>query len=173
MIISMIIWLEVVRQLLAVRPSWFAVYIVAESLYFETMIVIFLIGIRPFMNTFFYSRHRHARLSWELWCRLIQFLWCSHTCGLRKKAFLRQTDLTHNGSWYLVLHCAVVSLLWLPLYRQITYSFSPEVRPLRGRLFLVHRRRPPLLLPFSFEIYQHLLGLFVVWTTLGRPDYSF
>ena len=51
-------------------------------------------------------------------------------------------------------------------YRQITYSFGPKVRPLRGRLILVHRRRPPLLLPFSFEVYQHLLGFFVVWTTL-------
>ena len=47
-----------------------------------------------------------------------------------------------------------------------TYSLSFKVRPLRGRLILVHRRRPPLLLPFTFEIYQHLLGFFVVWTTL-------
>ena len=47
-----------------------------------------------------------------------------------------------------------------------TYSLSFKVRPLRGRLILVHRRRPPLLLPFTFETYQHLLGFFVVWTTL-------
>ena len=53
----------------------------------------------------------------------------------------------------------------------ITYSFSPKVRPLRGRLILVHRRRPPTSTAFYFLI-QHLLGLFVVWTTLGRPDHS-